>query len=71
MKAWQANMDIETFFNEYKAVTYMCQYFSKTEHQCSQLMKKAVKEAFENNMNHQETKNKIPKTYLSNRECSL
>ena len=31
LKAWQANMDIHSVFNEYKAVTYMCQYFSKTE----------------------------------------
>ena len=40
LKAWQANMDIQPVFNEYKAVTYMCQYFFKTENQCSQAMKK-------------------------------
>ena len=28
----------------------MCQYFSKTEDQCSQAMKQASKEAFENNI---------------------
>ena len=50
LKAWQANMDIQAVFNAYKAVTYMCQYFSKTEDQCSQAMKQAAKEAFENNM---------------------
>ena len=33
LKAWQANMDIQLVFNEYKVVTYMCQYFSKTEDQ--------------------------------------
>ena len=27
LKAWQVNMDIQLVFNEYKAVTYMCQYF--------------------------------------------
>ena len=27
LKAWQVNMDIQPVFNEYKAVTYMCQYF--------------------------------------------
>ena len=31
LKAWWANMDIQLLFIEYKAVTYMCQYFSKTE----------------------------------------
>ena len=35
-KAWQANMGIQPVFNEYKAVTCMCQNFSKTEDQCSQ-----------------------------------
>ena len=35
LKVWQANMDIQLAFNEYKVVTYMCQYFSKTKDQCS------------------------------------
>ena len=34
LKAWQENMDIQFVFNEYKAVTYMYQYFSKTEDRC-------------------------------------
>ena len=29
-------MGIQPVFNEYKAVTCMCQNFSKTEDQCSQ-----------------------------------
>ena len=45
LKAWQANMDIQPVFNEYKAVTYMCSYFSKFEDQCSAAMKQAAKEA--------------------------
>ena len=43
LKAWQANMDIQPVFNEYKAVTYMCSYFSKSEDQCSAAMKQAAK----------------------------
>ena len=43
-------MDIQPVFNEYKAVAYMCFDFSKTEDQCSQAMKEAVREAFENNL---------------------
>ena len=27
LKAWQVNMDMQPVSNEYKAVTYMCQYF--------------------------------------------
>ena len=61
-------MDIQLVFNEYKAVTYMCQYFSKTEDRLSQVMKQAAKAAFENNMHHYETMKTIAKAYLSNRE---
>ena len=62
-------MDIQPAFNECKAVAYMCQYFSETEIHCSQVMKQAAKEAFENNMHHHDTMEKIAKAYLSNREC--
>ena len=50
LKPSQANMDIQPVINEYKAVTYICQYFSEMEDQCSQAMKKAAKEAFDNNI---------------------
>ena len=59
------NIDIQPVFNEYKAVAYMCQYFSKTKYQ-----KQAVKEAFENNIHDYDTMKTIAKAYLSNRECS-
>ena len=31
LKLWQENMDMQPFFNEYKAVIYVCKYFLKTE----------------------------------------
>ena len=71
LKAWQANMDIQPVFNEYNAVTYMCQYFSKTEDWCSQAMKQRAKEAFENNMHHHDTMKTITKADLSNQQCSV
>ena len=49
----------------------MCQYSSKTEDQYTKAMKLAAKEAFENNMNHQDTMNTIRTAYASNRECSV
>ena len=58
-------------FNEYEAVTYICEYFSKTEDQCSQAMKKAAGETFDNNMHHRVTMKTIAKVYLSNRVCSV
>ena len=30
LKAWQVNIDIKPVFNEYKAVTYIYQFFLKT-----------------------------------------
>ena len=51
-------------------MTYTCQYFSKTEDQCSQAMKQAAKEAYENNMHHHDTMKTMAKAYLNNRECS-
>ena len=67
----QVNMDVQLVFNKYKAVTYMCQCFSKTEGQCSQAMKQVAKEAFGNNMYHHDTMKTVAKAYLSNRECSV
>ena len=47
--AWKANIDIQPVFNHYKAVTYMCAYFSKFEDETSEAMKQAAKEAFKSN----------------------
>ena len=71
LKAWQANTDIQPVFNEYKVVTYICLCFLETEDQCSQAMKKAVKEAFENNIHHHDALKTIAKAYLSNRDCPV
>ena len=64
-------MDVQPVFNEYKEATYMRQHFSKIEDQCSQVMKKVAKEAFENNMHYHGTMKTIAKAYLSIRQCSV
>ena len=71
LKACQGNMDIQPVFSKYKAVTYICQYFSKTEDQCSQVIRKAAKEVYENNMHHHGNMKIITKVYLNSRECSV
>ena len=43
--AWNANLDIQPVINHYKAVTYMCAYFSKSENETSEAMKQAAKDA--------------------------
>ena len=49
----------------------MCQFFSKTDNQCSAAMKQATNEVFENNMHHPDTMKTIARAYLSNQECSV
>ena len=71
LKAWQVYVDIQPVFNEYKAVAYMCQCFSKTEEKSSQAMKKAAKQTFENNMHYHKTMKAIATGYFSNQECSI
>ena len=64
-------MDIQPVFNEYKAVTYMCSYFSKSEYQCSAAMKRAAKEALDNELGHFGAMKNILQTYTSKREYSV
>ena len=68
---WQANMDIQPVFNEYKPVTYMCLYFSKSEGQCCTSIRQAAKKAFENNESLYNTMKTIVRAYTSKRECSV
>ena len=44
---------------------------SKIEDQCSQDMKQAVNEAFENNMHQHDFMKAIANAYLRNQECSV
>ena len=71
LKDWYENMNMQPVFDWYKAVAYMCQYFSKIENPCSQAMKQAVKEAFQDNMVHHDTMKTFAKAYLSIRGCSV
>ena len=63
--AWEANMDIQPVFNEYKAVMYMYSYFSKSEDQCSASIRQATKEAFENNESLYDTMKTIVRAYTN------
>ena len=69
LRAWQANMNIQPVFNEYKAVAYMCSFFSKSEDKCSFAMKQAAREA--RKLDQFNTMKNILKAYTSNRECSV
>ena len=69
--AWQANIDIQPVINHYKAVTYMCAYFSKSEDESSEAMQQAAKEASKLNLNAFEQMKSISKAYSTKRECSV
>ena len=64
-------MDVQPVFNEYKAVTYMCSYFSKSEDQCSAAMKQAAKEVLDNEFGHFDAMKNILHAYASKQECSV
>ena len=42
LKAWQANTDLQSVFNEPKAINYMCAYLCKSEESWSYAMKQAL-----------------------------
>ena len=71
LMAWKANIDIQPVINHYKAVAYMCAYFSKSEDESSEAMTQAAKEASDNNLNAFERMKSISKAYSTKRECSV
>ena len=71
LKAWDANMDIQPVINEYKAISYMCAYLSKTEDSCSNTMKQVLTESIEKRQNNFDQMRAIAHAYASNRECSV
>ena len=71
LSAWEANIDIQPVYDAYKAVTYMCAYFSKSEDKCSNAMKEALKESANSEKSSYDTMKNIAKAYNTNRECSV
>ena len=71
LMAWKANIDMQPVFNHYKAVTYMCAYFSKSEDETSEAMKQAAREAFKSNKTNIEQMISVARAYATKRECSV
>ena len=69
LQAWEANIDIQPVFNYYKAVTYMCSYFSKCETESSVAMKNAANES--ENLSYKDRMKKLAIAFLTHRQCSL
>ena len=66
-----SNIDIQPAFNHYKAVTYMCVYFSKAEYETSEAIKQAAKEDLSASETEFETLKATAKAYSTKRECSV
>ena len=70
--AWEENMDIQPVFKAvFKAVAYMCAYLSKSKNECSVAIKKAVRDAFEKEVNNYEQMKSVANAYINKRECSI
>ena len=65
------HIDIQPALNRYKAVTYMCAYFSKAEDKTCEAIKQTAKEALNASKTEFETMKAIPKAYSTKRECSV
>ena len=69
LRAWEANLDIQPVFNYFKAISYMCSYFSKSETESSVAMKKALEECCD--LEFKDRMKKIAIAFLSHRQCSV
>ena len=50
IKGFAANVDLQSVFNHYKCITYVCSYFTKDETVCSQAIANSAREARSSNM---------------------
>ena len=71
LKAWQANMDLQVVHNYYKAVSYMCAYFSKSESESSHAMKLAAQEIRSSKMKQKDAMFKLASAFTNSRQLSV
>ena len=64
LKAWEANLDIQSVHNYYKALTFMTDYFSKSASEVSESLKQVVGEIEKQNLNMREEIRKTGYTIL-------
>ena len=70
--AWEANIDLQPVFNYYKAIHYMCAYFSKNENLCSDAMREALNQSKELESSKYDRMIKLAQAYSDNREvCTV
>lgn len=70
-KAWQANLDFQPVYNYYKAVSYMCAYFSKSESETSNALKQAAREIKTQKLNVKQSMYKIASAFSTSRQVPI
>ena len=65
VKAWRANIDLQPVANYYKAVAYITEYFSKSEHETSEALRQAEKEIKAQKIKTKEAMYKIAHAFTS------
>ena len=69
--AWKASMDLRPVFNYYKAISYMCAYFSKSETESSNALVHASKEIKTMKMSARDSMYKLASAFATSRQISL
>ena len=71
LKACRANMDLQSVFNYYKAVSYMSAYFSKSELETSQTLLQPCSEIRSMNLHAREAMHKLASSYSRSKQAFL
>ena len=64
-------MDLQPVLNYYKAVSYMCAYFKKSETESSEALKQAAKEAKTLQLNTREAMYKAVSAFATSQQVSI
>ena len=71
LKAWRDNTDLQPVFNNYKAVSYMSAYFSKSESETSEAFLKARSEVKSMKLSVKDAMYKLASSYSNFRQVLL
>ena len=71
LKAWQVNIDLQPVHNDYKSVSYMIAYFSKSENSTSEAMKQEVQEIKHQSLSAREAMKILACSFSCSRKMSV
>ena len=71
LKAWRANIELQLVTHYYKVVTYTTAYFSKSEHETSEVLRQVEKEIKAQKIKTKESMYKIAHAFTNARQLSV